>query len=144
VTLSYVWGLGAKFVCVKNNLKRLSNPFGLQVFWNELSPTIKDAIILTQKLGESYLWVDSLCIVQDADEEEKTKALNDMGRVYDQGLLMICAADDRCPTDGLRGIITPRKQRYYTSKLSSSLALAASFDLSDYLKLSTYETRGWT
>jgi len=144
VTLSYVWGLGAKFVCVKDNLKRLSTPFGLRVFWNQLSPTIKDAILLTQKLGESYLWVDSLCIVQDADEEEKTKALNDMGRVYDQGLLMICAADDRCPTDGLRGIGTPRKQRYYISQLSPSSALAASFDLSDYLKLSKYETRGWT
>jgi hypothetical protein len=144
VTLSYVWGSGAKFVCTKDNLKRLSTPFGLQCFWNQLSLTIQDAIMLTQKLGESYLWVDSLCIIQDADEEEKIKALNDMGRVYDQALLMICAADDRCPTDGLRGIGIPRKQRYYISQLSPSSVLAASFDLSDYMRMSTYETRGWT
>lgn len=31
----------------------------------ELPNTIKDAIIFVRTLGERYLWIDALCIVQD-------------------------------------------------------------------------------
>jgi Heterokaryon incompatibility protein (HET) len=33
--------------------------------WSGLSKTFQDAILITQVLHIEYLWIDSLCIIQD-------------------------------------------------------------------------------
>jgi hypothetical protein len=144
VTLSYVWGSGLKYVTLLSNVDTISKIQGLTLCWDDLSPTIKDAIWLTKSLGEHYLWVDSLCIIQDGDQTEKQRVLEDMKLVYRQAVLMICAADDGCIKNGLGGISHHRSQEQYLGKLAPDLTISGVFDVSDYLELSTYRSRGWT
>ncbi|PQE04554.1 heterokaryon incompatibility protein [Rutstroemia sp. NJR-2017a BVV2] len=143
LTLSYVWGAGAKFVALQENIQQLSQPGGLNSCLDRLSSTIRDAIEVTRRLGEKYIWIDSLCMVQDAGEE-KLAALQDMGLVYSQALLMLCAADDRCLADGLRGVRVPRRVKQYTQEMAPGFTLTAQFGYDVFLELSVYNNRGWT
>jgi len=67
VALSYVWGQTTALRTVQANLKNLQKPQYLrrQDIFSRIPKTIQDAIALTQLLHERYLWVDSLCIIQD-------------------------------------------------------------------------------
>ncbi|RAL61124.1 hypothetical protein DID88_010463 [Monilinia fructigena] len=76
--------------------------------------------------------------------EEKQRALEDMGLVYSQALLMICAADDRSSNDGLRGVNVARNLRQYTREIMPGLTLSAQYAFDPYLDSSIYNTRGWT
>ncbi|KAF2179039.1 heterokaryon incompatibility, partial [Zopfia rhizophila CBS 207.26] len=46
-----------------------------------LPQTIQDAISCARKLDLSYLWADSLCIVQDSPED-KAREIAQMGEVH--------------------------------------------------------------
>ncbi|TGJ88368.1 hypothetical protein E0Z10_g394 [Xylaria hypoxylon] len=37
--------------------------------WGTLCPTFQDAITVVRRLGLRYLWIDSLCIIQDDDDD---------------------------------------------------------------------------
>lgn len=39
--------------------------FSLGIPWQRLPRTLRDAMILTAKLGFGLLWIDALCIIQD-------------------------------------------------------------------------------
>lgn len=49
-----------------------------------------DAAIITAKLGFKYLWIDSLCIIQDSDLDT-TREIPTMGGVYGRAVLTIAA-----------------------------------------------------
>ena len=57
----------------------------------ELPLTFQHAIAITRKLGYQYLWIDSLCIIQDSKEDWDVESL-DMKRVYQMSALTIGAA----------------------------------------------------
>lgn len=61
VTFSHCWG--SQPVC--QTTKQSISDFGTEIPWDCLSKTFQDAIEITQALGIPYLWIDSLCIVQD-------------------------------------------------------------------------------
>lgn len=52
--------------------------------------TFQDAVAITRSLGVQYLWIDSLCILQDSREDWETEAAN-MKRVYAGCYAMISA-----------------------------------------------------
>jgi hypothetical protein len=71
IALSYVWQQAmstGQLRLQKSNLEKLSSPRGLTHV--ELPAVIADTIALCGDIGENYLWVDRLCIVQD-DPESK-------------------------------------------------------------------------
>jgi hypothetical protein len=52
--------------------------------------TFQDAVIVTRRLGLRYLWIDSLCIMQDNSEDwEQQSAL--MGSIFYQSTVTIMA-----------------------------------------------------
>lgn len=55
-----------------------------------LPPTFADAVTVTRALGVKYLWVDSLCIIQDSREDWAVQAPL-MARVYGGALVTISA-----------------------------------------------------
>ncbi|KAL4260578.1 hypothetical protein AB1N83_008981 [Pleurotus pulmonarius] len=56
-----------------------------------LPKTIRDAINLTHSFGISYLWIDTLCIIQDS-HEDKVQQLAQMPNIYSQAYFTIIAA----------------------------------------------------
>ncbi|KAF8833636.1 hypothetical protein BDN67DRAFT_700068, partial [Paxillus ammoniavirescens] len=71
ITLSYVWG----------GVKQRSYKLGDVLPAASLPATIEDAMVVTRNLGKRYLWVDSLCIEQD-NEEEKLVQIGVMSAIY--------------------------------------------------------------
>jgi hypothetical protein len=57
---------------------------------NTLSRTFQDAIEITRRLGLHYLWIDSLCIIQDNSADWESESSN-MCSIYEQSFLMISA-----------------------------------------------------
>jgi Heterokaryon incompatibility protein (HET) len=67
IALSYTWGDdGERFTTKRGNVERLGTKGGIKDVLDEIPLALKDAMTLVRNLGERYLWVDSLCIVQDS------------------------------------------------------------------------------
>lgn len=61
VALSHCWGQSSTFKTTSNTLESHKR----RLDWEELPKTFRDAICVTRALGVRYLWIDSLCIIQD-------------------------------------------------------------------------------
>jgi hypothetical protein len=55
-----------------------------------MSANFYDATIITRRLGYRYLWIDSLCIIQDSVEDWEVESQN-MGNIYMNASLTIAA-----------------------------------------------------
>jgi hypothetical protein len=64
-----------------------------------LSRTFQDALLATISLGFEYIWIDSLCIVQD-DKDEWSRESKLMGEVYKNATCNISASGFADGEDG--------------------------------------------
>lgn len=95
-TLSHCWGTLKFLMLLKGNIKAFQKSIPIQ----ELSKTFQDSIVVTKRLGFRYLWIDSLCIIQDDDEDwQKESAL--MSMVYGLSTLNLTAAGAQDGSEGL-------------------------------------------
>ncbi|KAF4465904.1 RNase H domain [Fusarium albosuccineum] len=58
----------------------------------DMPKTFQDAILVTRRLGFRYVWIDSLCIIQDSKDDWLRKA-REMGRYYRGASLTVFALD---------------------------------------------------
>jgi hypothetical protein len=87
VALSYCWGTPGPPKTTLSSLKeRLS---AIQV--SSLPIAFTETISLTRKLGLQYIWIDSLCIIQDSDSDWDIESAK-MASVYEQAYLTIAAS----------------------------------------------------
>jgi hypothetical protein len=93
--LSYCWGGEQPHKTTSSRLLS-AEP---QIPWTVLPQTIKDAVKVTHGLGLQYLWVDSLCIIQD-DERDIATEIASMPSVYSQAVVTIVAARASCASEG--------------------------------------------
>lgn len=68
----------------------------------QLPQTILDAFYTTKQLGFRYIWIDSLCIVQD-DTDDKITEISSMATIYQQSALTIIAANAQSVREGFLG-----------------------------------------
>ena len=61
LALSYVWGRVSQFLCLKKNVDLLKEEGSLRTYSRQIPTVIQDAIQFVSYIGESYLWVDTLC-----------------------------------------------------------------------------------
>ncbi|KAF5539808.1 tol [Fusarium phyllophilum] len=152
VALSYVWGSSEKARqsrferrLTRENLSRLQQPNSLSEIY--LPQAIKDAMHVTEQVGERFLWVDALCIVQD-DPADLGRQTARMDLIYSKALFTILAACGEDSTSGLARLPSnPRDVFQRQVKVSSSgLHIMPLVTLSeeDTLQFSTWNTRGWT
>lgn len=101
MALSYVWGKVDMPKTVTANLSQLQKLGALN---NTVLPkTIRHAMYLTRLLGERYLWVDSLCIVQD-DEEFLNGHLGRMASIFAHAQAVIVPIDGENAESGIPGL----------------------------------------
>lgn len=72
--------------------------------WDEIPKTFKDAIIVARFLQLRFLWIDSLCIVQD-DLNDWAKESSKMSHIYANATITIAAA---AAADDMRGFLGQR------------------------------------
>ena len=58
--------------------------------FDNLPPLFQDAVIITRQLGLRYLWIDSLCIIQDSLRDWETEATK-MASIYQNSYVTISA-----------------------------------------------------
>ncbi|KAJ4348613.1 uncharacterized protein N0V89_009991 [Didymosphaeria variabile] len=63
--LSHRWGDEQPLRLLKDNLEL----FRENIEWSTLPKTFQDAIVFARKLGIEFIWIDSLCIIQDSKED---------------------------------------------------------------------------
>ncbi|RDL37209.1 uncharacterized protein BP5553_04642 [Venustampulla echinocandica] len=85
--LSYCWGESQSFTTTLATFSHVTAGFQT----SELPQTLQDAVILTAKLGLEYIWIDSLCIIQDSPED-KADEIPKMAAYYKNAHATICAA----------------------------------------------------
>lgn len=62
VALSHCWGRRQMYTTTSSSLADILD----QILWAGLPKTFRDAVIVTRSLGVRYLWIDSICIIQDS------------------------------------------------------------------------------
>jgi hypothetical protein len=147
VALSYVWGRTSRtrLTLTSNNEEALTQPMALKSKESIIPPTIRDAITVVRELGERYLWVDSLCLLQD-DEWELQECVAIMDLFYEMAAFTIIAADGEDAFAGLEGV-PPTKRRTQANpikEIAPGLKMTAIFDVDTLLRGSTYSSRAWT
>lgn len=65
VALSHCWGKKQIITTTTDNI----DEHKVAIDFRELSKTFQDAVIVTRKLSMRYLWIDSLCIIQNSGDD---------------------------------------------------------------------------
>lgn len=113
--LSHCWGLEQIITTTTSTFHQRKQ----NIHWHDLSQTFRDSITLTRTLGFRYIWIDSLCIIQDSASDWATESAQ-MASIYSAAFLTI--AGTKSP-NGAGGLFTstpdvrvsgttPRDERY--------------------------------
>ncbi|KAK0702640.1 heterokaryon incompatibility protein-domain-containing protein [Lasiosphaeris hirsuta] len=100
IALSHCWGDRSLLMTTENatlEQREQAIPFV------HLPKTFQDAITVARALGIEYLWIDSLCIVQD-DEADWDEESMKMADIYSHATLTISADDASNATEGFLGL----------------------------------------
>ncbi|KAK1762163.1 heterokaryon incompatibility protein [Phialemonium atrogriseum] len=144
VALSYVWGKVPMLKALKANVLALQKPGALsREFAAEIPSTIRHAMSLVRSLGERYLWVDSLCIVQD-DEESFRLHIRHMASIFEAAALTVVAADGTDANYGLHGLRNTSVARSLPPVLPLGEQIGITTRLCGLVRRSAWATRGWT
>lgn len=87
VCLSHCWGTANFLTTTRSNLAEHEESLALE----KLALTFQDAISFTLRLGYRYLWIDSLCIIQDSVEDWREQG-SKMADIYEGADVMLSAA----------------------------------------------------
>jgi hypothetical protein len=146
--LSYCWGGAQTKATTTTTIKTYLD----QISITSLPSSLRDAIWVTRKLGLQYLWVDSLCIVQD-DEIAKVHEIGRMEHIYNNAYVTISAdCASSCHTSFLHTNIPDSASSalpFVWDDNESGTILFTSINnpqtsLRDSHRNSPIHTRGWT
>lgn len=162
LALSHCWGPTAemRFKLLARNIDACF----VRVNFAELSQNIQDAITCTISLGFSYIWIDSLCIIQKDDSGQETGEDADrwkadweteakkMGSVYSGAACTIASTASPSSTCGCFHKRSPASLKPCKVGVSSPDALSPEwiyarrddiFDFERGVDLAPLNTRGW-
>jgi hypothetical protein len=108
-TLSHCWGKEEHQTLKRDTMKVFQECIPVEA----LPKTFKDAIYAAIELGLEYIWIDSLCIVQDDIDDWKMESVK-MSSVYGNSTISLAASK---ATNGSDGMFADRRPgSYYRAK----------------------------
>lgn len=161
--LSYVWGEVQMPSSRRSTLEVRLQPQSLNEKGLDLPTTVVDAMLLVESLGERYLWVDGLCIIED-EEGDKTNNVNTMDIIYGKSFATIMAIHGTDANAGLPGVRPNSRAPQHTESIVVSsryrdhlgyeagppgdtteniTVVATPAPLKLALEASTWKSRGW-
>ncbi|KAF5636459.1 serine threonine kinase [Fusarium tjaetaba] len=138
--LSHCWGGSTSLSTLTSNI----NKFRIEIPHEQLPLNFQEAIKVTRALKIPYLWIDSLCIIQDDPEDWRREAAR-MGQVFSNAYCTIAATSASTSDEGF---LTPK----LNSTLSATLATPGGglLHISEFmedcdrdLESAPLNTRGW-
>ena len=144
VALSYIWGAVKPLLLLKKNVGFLSRPGSLQQLLRRVPRTIRDVMKFVEMIGERYLWVDCLCLVQD-DKVELKRSINSMNLIYENAYVTVIAANGPDANFGLPRMgerSQPSLQN--VEHIKHGLEFVHLRALDHHLEKAAWDTRGWT
>lgn len=140
VALSHCWGNSQPYKTTRATIDKTKAGIMLE----DIPATFRDAIEFTRLLGIQYLWIDSLCIVQDDVKDWETESAQ-MASIYQHAYLTISAV--RSGSDS-EGFLPHRYRRQALLKVSLSWGDSAELYACPYngkgARYGPLDTRGWT
>jgi hypothetical protein len=106
ICLSHCWGLEQIITTTTATLSRRKR----NINWTDLSQTFQDAITLTRAMGFQYIWIDSLCIIQDSASDWAIESAK-MASIYSTSFLTIAATKS---PNGRGGLFSPTPDVHVT------------------------------
>ncbi|KAF5529871.1 tol [Fusarium mexicanum] len=97
IALSHRWGAVQPLML----LESLRDAFLENIPFDTIPPTFQDAIRLANALDVEYIWIDSLCIIQDSKDDWQTEAAQ-MASIYSLSYATISATAAQDSAAGLR------------------------------------------
>lgn len=102
LALSYCWGSSTQSSTTKSNIKTRKQHLTVA----ELPKTLQDAIKVTRDLGYKFIWIDSMCILQD-DASDWAMESSKMADMYSKAQLVIAATS---ALDCNTGFLHPKRE----------------------------------
>jgi hypothetical protein len=102
--LSHCWG-GEQPLVTTLEPDTLSQ-YKRYIKWDILPRTFRDAIVVTRRLGIQYLWIDSLCIIQDSLDDWRVQSAL-MAEIYQNSIITLAGSASSGPHKGLFRIADP-------------------------------------
>ncbi|KAF4501857.1 tol [Fusarium agapanthi] len=97
IALSHRWGAVQPLMLFES----LRDAFLENIPYDTIPPTFQDAIRLANALDVEYIWIDSLCIIQDSKDDWQTEAAQ-MASIYSLPYVTISATAAQDSAAGLR------------------------------------------
>jgi hypothetical protein len=139
LALSYTWGGEQEVRTTSETLSAYTRK--LPVY--NLPKTIQDALVITQKLGIRYLWVDAFCIIQDSPQD-KASEIDTMGTIYQNAVITIAATCARSVNSGFLQWFSRQHSPSLPFKLPNGvLANVAFADLGSHWIRGPLDDRAW-
>ncbi|KAL6408289.1 het domain-containing protein [Ilyonectria robusta] len=105
VCLSHCWGKTQIITTTSDNIEKHK----VQIEWSDLSKTFRDAIIFADNIGIDFIWIDSLCIIQNSREDWESEAVK-MASYYINGEFTIAATSSTDGSGGLYHTVPPEEE----------------------------------
>lgn len=139
IALSYCWGGQQPHQLTRSRLSAYTEG---GIPWSTIPKTIQDGIRVTETFGYSMIWVDSLCIVQD-DEENMSQELTGMEQVYRSAVFTIVAA---CSDGAEKGFLADREEDFVCSLpfIAEDGTASSVYVLTNAFDPDPSDCRGWT
>lgn len=140
ITLSHAWGQHKFLTLTSENLCQFRQSIPLSA--SDFNQTFKDALGLTIELGYNYIWIDSLCIIQDSLALDWAYECARMGSIYSNSDLNLSASGFRDARFGMFG--PPRRLAVPPTIVYLGGEIVRIIHMSDYTSEGMpLDRRGW-